>query len=160
MDCVWTKKRRQWVGPQDAKHVSDQRKEVQRDQCSEATRKVSGSHSEALKTIKAAKQEALMGILRVARSTWLQNLAVRIIPVLDNAPSSHCLERLRASLPAHWMPSFWFMFIVTSPTNTQKDGLHAAVVPPITVARVLRLHSIKFQSSVRAAGLHSVGGAV
>eukprot|EP00983_Pelagomonas_calceolata_P062008 1147096-Pelagomonas_calceolata.AAC.2 len=50
------------------------------------------------------------------------------------------------------------MIIITSPTNTQKDGLHAAAALPPAVSQALHSHSILLQSSVYAAGLHSLDG--
>eukprot|EP00983_Pelagomonas_calceolata_P013809 442381-Pelagomonas_calceolata.AAC.1 len=52
------------------------------------------------------------------------------------------------------------MLSVTGPANTQKDDVHAAAVPPPTVVQASCPHSISFQSSAHAAGLHSVGGVV
>eukprot|EP00983_Pelagomonas_calceolata_P067152 1149380-Pelagomonas_calceolata.AAC.2 len=120
----------------------------------------------------------LEGIYRVARSTWLRNLAVKRIRVFNSAlvtkPWLHVCGRLdRMCMEfACKLASFlvveayiFDMFLITSLTNTQKGvnvtaspqiyywkGLHAAVVPPPTVAQALCLRSILFQSSVCATG--------
>eukprot|EP00983_Pelagomonas_calceolata_P041867 1138237-Pelagomonas_calceolata.AAC.10 len=92
----------------------------------------------------------LMGTWRVTGSTQLQNLAVRSICVFNSTPSGNKLIGIYNSMGMEFASKFNGTLVInfqlhklvkavlsiTSPTDTQKDDLHAAAVLSPTVARV------------------------
>eukprot|EP00983_Pelagomonas_calceolata_P118074 1160469-Pelagomonas_calceolata.AAC.6 len=94
----------------------------------------------------SCKTEVLMGIWKVTGSTWLQNLTVRSVIAFIYTPELVGIHNrtgmeFAGNLSGTLMFQFQLfdvvkdMLCITSPTNAQKNDLHAAVAPPLTVAQ-------------------------
>eukprot|EP00983_Pelagomonas_calceolata_P026651 835825-Pelagomonas_calceolata.AAC.1 len=82
-----------------------------------------------------------MGIWKDTGSTRLQNLAVRSILVFNSTLNGNKLvgihNRTGMEFAIKFNGTLVGMLSVTSPTNTQKDDLHAAAVPSPTLMGLL-----------------------
>eukprot|EP00983_Pelagomonas_calceolata_P040267 1137537-Pelagomonas_calceolata.AAC.2 len=100
----------------------------------------------------------LMGTWRVTGSSWLQKLTVRNIFVFNSMPScnqivgihdrmgmkftSKCNGTMLVKSQLFKLPVIKGMLSETGPTNTQKDDLHGAAVPPPTAVQASCLHRV------------------